>query len=89
MAPGSPLAEAAGAGGAGGLGLTRSHLDDHQLGDGYGLPTAAAHAALRLVARAEEVLLVPVYTAKVMAGLLRLLVTGTIAVPVLFVHTRG
>ncbi|MGR9106267.1 MAG: pyridoxal-phosphate dependent enzyme [Gammaproteobacteria bacterium] len=40
------------------------------LGPGYGIPTAEAADAIRLVARTEGVLLDPTYTGKAMAGLL-------------------
>jgi L-cysteate sulfo-lyase len=44
-------------------------VDFGYLGAGHGDPTPAGNAALRLVARTEGVLLDPIYTAKVMAGL--------------------
>jgi D-cysteine desulfhydrase len=42
-----------------------------QVGDGYGAPTDACLAALRLVARSEGVLLDPVYSGKAAAGLIQ------------------
>jgi hypothetical protein len=42
---------------------------EDQVGDGYGVLTDAARAAMTDVARAEGVLLDPVYTAKAFAGL--------------------
>jgi 1-aminocyclopropane-1-carboxylate deaminase/D-cysteine desulfhydrase-like pyridoxal-dependent ACC family enzyme len=41
-----------------------------QIGDGYGAPTDACLAALRLAARTEGLLLDPVYAGKAMAGLM-------------------
>jgi 1-aminocyclopropane-1-carboxylate deaminase/D-cysteine desulfhydrase-like pyridoxal-dependent ACC family enzyme len=45
-------------------------VDDTQVGDGYGLPTAASTDATRLLARTEGIVLDPVYTAKAWAGLI-------------------
>jgi 1-aminocyclopropane-1-carboxylate deaminase/D-cysteine desulfhydrase-like pyridoxal-dependent ACC family enzyme len=44
-------------------------LDDTQLGDGYGRPSAAAAEAAELLARTEGILVDPIYTAKALAGL--------------------
>ena len=44
-------------------------LDETQLGDGYGRPTAAAAAATRLLASTEGILVDPIYTAKALAAL--------------------
>jgi 1-aminocyclopropane-1-carboxylate deaminase/D-cysteine desulfhydrase-like pyridoxal-dependent ACC family enzyme len=44
-------------------------LDEGQLGDGYGRPTAAGAEATRLLARTEGILTDPIYTAKALAGL--------------------
>jgi L-cysteate sulfo-lyase len=46
------------------------HLDDSQLGAGYGMPTEAAADATRLLARTEGILIDPIYTAKALAGLI-------------------
>ncbi len=46
---------------------------DDYLGDGYGIVGAAEREAIRLLARAEGVLLDPVYTGRAMAGLLDLI----------------
>jgi D-cysteine desulfhydrase len=43
-----------------------------QVGDGYGAPTGACRAALRLAARREGLLLDPVYSGKALAGLVAL-----------------
>ena len=44
-------------------------LDEAQLGDGYGRPTAAAGEAADLLARTEGILVDPIYTAKALAFL--------------------
>jgi 1-aminocyclopropane-1-carboxylate deaminase/D-cysteine desulfhydrase-like pyridoxal-dependent ACC family enzyme len=44
-------------------------LDESQLGEGYGRPTAAAAEAAALLARTEAILTDPIYTAKALAGL--------------------
>jgi len=62
-------------------------ITDDALGDGYGMPTDEALAAIDRLARAEGVLLDPVYTSKAFAFLLRdERATGK---RVLFVHTGG
>lgn len=45
-------------------------LDGSPLGEGYGLPTAAAMEAAAMLARTEGILVDPVYTAKALAGLI-------------------
>lgn len=45
-------------------------LDERQLGDGYGRPSAAAAEAAELLARTEGILVDPIYTAKALAGLI-------------------
>jgi 1-aminocyclopropane-1-carboxylate deaminase/D-cysteine desulfhydrase-like pyridoxal-dependent ACC family enzyme len=52
-------------------------LDEGQLGDGYGRPTAAADEATRLLARSEGILTDPIYTAKALAGLVATVRAGT------------
>jgi L-cysteate sulfo-lyase len=66
-------------------------VDDSQVGEGYGIPTAASIEALELTARREGILLDPVYTAKAMAGLIARLRPGLFdaADTVLFWHTGG
>jgi len=44
-------------------------LDPSQLGGGYGVRSAAAEEAARLLARTEGILVDPIYTAKALAGL--------------------
>jgi 1-aminocyclopropane-1-carboxylate deaminase/D-cysteine desulfhydrase-like pyridoxal-dependent ACC family enzyme len=67
------------------------HVDDRQVGEGYGIPTAASQEALELTARHEGILLDPVYTAKAMAGLIARVRTGEFSASdtVLFWHTGG
>lgn len=66
-------------------------VDDHFVGAGYGIPTAASKEALELVARTEGIVLDPVYTAKAMAGLIARVRTRKFArqETVLFWHTGG
>ncbi|MGB3375982.1 MAG: pyridoxal-phosphate dependent enzyme [Microbacterium sp.] len=79
------------------LGVTTNRrLDDivHDtgfVGDGYGIPSAEAIAALRRLAESEGILLDPVYTAKGFAGMLSHLSTGRIpaSATVVFLHTGG
>ena len=52
------------------LGCDDIDVDDTQVGQGYGIPTAASSEALELLARKEGILLDPTYTAKAMAGLI-------------------
>ncbi|MBK5400691.1 D-cysteine desulfhydrase family protein [Pseudomonas sp. TH39(2020)] len=66
-------------------------IDGSQLGDGYGLPTPAMQEAVRLMARAEGLLIDPVYSGKAFAGLLADLRLGRYRSGdnVLFVMTGG
>jgi len=70
---------------------TAIEVDDHFVGDGYGIPTTQSREAIELAARTEAVFLDPTYTAKAMAGLIayvrerRFLESQT----VLFWHTGG
>lgn len=60
------------------------------VGPGYSLPTREMVEAVRLVAKAEGVLLDPVYSGKAMAGLIGLARQGAFADErVLFLHTGG
>jgi L-cysteate sulfo-lyase len=65
--------------------------DDAHIGDGYGLPTPEMLEAVSRLARAEGVLLDPVYTGKAFAGLLDLLTAETFDPDerVIFLHTGG
>ena len=60
-----------------------------QRGEGYGIPTAAMLEAVRLVARAEGLLLDPVYGGKAFAGLIAAIRSGEARGPSLFVMTGG
>jgi 1-aminocyclopropane-1-carboxylate deaminase/D-cysteine desulfhydrase-like pyridoxal-dependent ACC family enzyme len=65
-------------------------LDDRELGDGYGRPTASAEAATRLLARTEGILVDPIYTAKALAGLVALARAGELdGRRVVFWHAGG
>jgi L-cysteate sulfo-lyase len=56
----------------------RIEIDGSQLGDGYGIPSAASTEAAGLLARTEGVLVDPVYTAKGLAGLIELVRSGAL-----------
>lgn len=64
---------------------------DSALGNGYGVPTAAAQEAIELLARTEGVLLDPVYTAKAVGDLIGRIRRGELddEADVVFVHTGG
>jgi D-cysteine desulfhydrase family pyridoxal phosphate-dependent enzyme len=67
------------------------HVDDGFIGGGYGQPTPEMWETLRMVARADGLLLDPVYTGKAMAGLLahvRQQIIPKDAI-VIFLHTGG
>jgi D-cysteine desulfhydrase family pyridoxal phosphate-dependent enzyme len=60
------------------------------VGEAYGRPSDAGDRALVRLARAEGILLDPVYTAKAFAGLLGEAERGTFgSAPVIFLHTGG
>jgi D-cysteine desulfhydrase len=61
------------------------------LGEGYGLPTEAMQDAVRLMARAEGLLIDPVYSGKAFAGLVADIRQGRFRSGdnVLFVMTGG
>ncbi|MEW6323515.1 MAG: D-cysteine desulfhydrase family protein [Acidobacteriota bacterium] len=65
--------------------------DQDHIGDGYGIPTAGAVEAIRLLAATEAVLLDPTYTAKAFAALISHIRAGVIApdATVVFLHTGG
>jgi len=68
----------------------RIHLDDSQLGPDYGVPTAAATDAARLLARTEGILVDPIYTAKALAGLIAMARRGELdGRTVVFWHAGG
>ena len=66
-------------------------VDDSALGDGYGIPTTEAMAAIDLLARSEGVLLDPVYTGKAFGHLVAGVRHGELDAErdVVFVHTGG
>ncbi len=65
-------------------------LDESQLGDGYGRPTAAAAEAAALLARTEAILVDPIYTAKALAGLVAAVRSGAWAGErIVFWHAGG
>jgi D-cysteine desulfhydrase len=66
-------------------------IDEAQLGEGYGIPTEAMVEAVQLLARAEGLLLDPVYSGKAFAGLIAAIRGGRIRAgeDVLFVMTGG
>lgn len=73
------------------LALESIEVVPDQLGEGYGIPTAAMFDAVRLLARAEGLLLDPVYSGKAFAGLLADVRAGTYprGAAVLFLMTGG
>ncbi len=60
-------------------------------GEGYAIPSAEGNAAMRLMARSEGIILDPVYTGKMFAGLLELAKNGAFDDPgdLLIIHTGG
>ena len=64
---------------------------DGYIGEGYGILTPGCAAAIQLLARAEGILLDPVYTGKAMAGLIDFIRKGEIGADktVIFLHTGG
>lgn len=66
-------------------------IDGSQLGNGYGIPTAAMREAVELLARTEGLLLDPVYSGKAFAGLLAAIRSGAFRAgeAVLYVMTGG
>lgn len=67
------------------------YVNDEYIGTGYGRPTEAGVAAIRLLAENEGVILDPIYTGKGMSGMLDMLEKGTLdqARDVVFLHTGG
>ena len=59
------------------------------VGKGYGVPSEAGDAAVETLARAEGILLDPIYSGKAFAALIALAEKGEIAGRVLFWHTGG
>lgn len=71
------------------LGADDIRIDGSQRGEAYGIPTEAMLAAVRLMARAEGLLIDPVYSGKAFAGVLAGLAEGRFTGDVLFVMTGG
>lgn len=71
------------------LGAEDIRIDGSQRGEAYGVPTDAMLAAVRLMARAEGLLIDPVYSGKAFAGVLARLREGSLQGDVLFVMTGG
>ncbi len=84
------LAELAALPGIGPVPDERILLDDSQVGEDYGVPTAAAADAASLLATTEGILVDPVYTAKALAGLVALARSGRLdGRKVVFWHAGG
>lgn len=66
-------------------------IEGSYVGEGYAIPSAGCREAISRLARAEGILLDPVYTGKAFAGLLDLIERGTLGEkePVIFLHTGG
>ena len=66
-------------------------LEDGYLGEAYGVPTEGMVEAVEMVARAEGILLDPVYTGKGMAGLISLIRQRRFSMDdtIVFLHTGG
>ena len=66
-------------------------IEDLYVGDKYGVPSAEGQSALKRLARAEGLLLDPVYTAKAFAGMLGEIARGHLGIngPIVFLHTGG
>jgi D-cysteine desulfhydrase family pyridoxal phosphate-dependent enzyme len=69
----------------------RTITDQGYIGEGYAIPTAAGIEAIRITARAEGILLDPVYTGKAMAGMIDHIRKGLIdpSETIVFLHTGG
>lgn len=66
-------------------------LDDRHVGPGYGVPSAASLAALKLAGRHEGLVLDPVYTGKALAGMIAQVRDGTVkpGETIVFLHSGG
>lgn len=67
------------------------HFYDEYVGEGYAIPTKAMVEAVQMLARTEGILLDPVYTGKVMSGLIDLIRKGKFKKDenILFIHSGG
>jgi len=76
---------------AGVLGLKRDEIKfslDY-VGDGYGVPSLAGEAAMRILMKAEGIALDPIYSAKAFSALLSLVSSNDLEGRILFWHTGG
>jgi 1-aminocyclopropane-1-carboxylate deaminase/D-cysteine desulfhydrase-like pyridoxal-dependent ACC family enzyme len=64
-------------------------LSDAERGPGYGVRTAAAEAATKLLATTEGILVDPIYTAKALAGLIARVRDDRLRGEILFWHAGG
>lgn len=66
-------------------------VDESMVGDGYPVPTREGMEAVRVVARAEGIVLDPIYTGKAMAGMIADLRAGRVSPgdDILFWHSGG
>ena len=66
-------------------------IENTYVGSKYGVPSESGEHAIKLLARAEGILLDPVYTGKAFAGMLDLIEKGQLGSdePILFLHTGG
>jgi D-cysteine desulfhydrase len=66
-------------------------IENLYVGDRYGVPSVEGQSALKRLARAEGLLLDPVYTAKAFAGMLAEIAKGHLGTngPIVFLHTGG
>ena len=73
------------------LGFSDLFTDQNFIGEGYGIPTTEALAAIRLLATTEAIVLDPCYTSKAMAALIAHVQSGDLTGSdcVVFLHTGG
>ncbi len=73
------------------IAASKIHVDDGYVGDGYGIPAESTLEAVSMVARAEGILLDPVYSGKGMAGMIGLIRQDFFkpTANILFLHTGG
>ena len=66
-------------------------IENTYVGSKYGVPSESGENAIKFVARAEGILLDPVYTGKAFAGMLDLIEKGGLGTngPIIFLHTGG
>jgi 1-aminocyclopropane-1-carboxylate deaminase/D-cysteine desulfhydrase-like pyridoxal-dependent ACC family enzyme len=71
--------------------IARAEVQDRFVGEGYSVPTEGSREALNLLARSEAIIVDHTYTAKALAGLIRLVRDRSFAEgsSILFWHTGG